>query len=101
MKHYPTVSTLTTHSIRQSAGRALILVKERHPLRLHVALAALIYLGAARLAAGGGEAIEFVFSRGAAAGTGSIFCLFLIFRLSDELKDMASDRALFPDRPPQ
>ncbi len=103
MKHFSTVSTLTTHSIRQSArqsaGRASILLKERHPLRLHIALAALIYLGAARLAAGGGDALEFIFSRGAAAGIGSIFCLFLIYRLSDELKDMASDRALFPDRP--
>ncbi len=99
MKYFSTVSTLTTHSIRQSAGRALILLKERHPLRLHLALAALIYLGAGRLAAGGGDAVEFVFSRGAAAGIASIFCLFLIFRLSDELKDMAADRALFPDRP--
>jgi 4-hydroxybenzoate polyprenyltransferase len=29
----------------------------------------------------------------------TVFCLFLIFRLSDELKDVATDRALFPHRP--
>ena len=99
MNHVSTVSTLTTHAIRQSAGRALVLLKERHPLRLHLPLAAVIYLGAGQLATGGGDAVEFVFSRGAAVGIASIFCLFLIFRLSDELKDMAADRALFPDRP--
>lgn len=83
MKHFPTVSTLTTHSIRQSArqsaGRALILLKERHPLRLHVALAALIYLGAARLAAGGGDAIEFVFSRGRQRGLEAFSAFFSSF----------------------
>ena len=99
MKHFFTVTMLAPLSIRRWLARVAILLRERHPLWLHSALAALIYLGAAGPAAGGTDAAGLVLRTATAAGIGTVFCLFLVFRLSDELKDVATDHALFPDRP--
>lgn len=99
MRHFSAVPILAASSIRRWFGRAAILLRERHPPWLHASLAALIYLGATGLAAGGTDAAGFALSTATAAGMVTVFCLFLVFRLSDELKDMATDRALFPDRP--
>ena len=99
MRHFSAVSILAAYSIRRWFGRAAILLRERHPLWLHASLAALIYLGAAGSAAGGTDAAGLVLSAATAAAMVTVFCLFLVFRLSDELKDVATDRALFPHRP--
>ncbi len=99
MRHFSTVSILPAGAIGGWFGRAAILLRERHPLWLHASLAALIYLGGAGSAARSTEASELVLSPATAAGMVTVFCLFLVFRLSDELKDVATDRALFPHRP--
>ncbi len=99
MRHLSAVSILPACAIRRWFGRAAILLRERHPLWRHASLAALIYLGAAGSAARSTEASELVLSAATAAGMVPVFCLFLVFRLSDELKDVATDRALFPHRP--
>lgn len=81
------------------SGRSRLLLRERHPVLRHFVLACLIILAAVATQAGFERTAFDVFSPAGAAGVISVFGLFLLFRLSDELKDEANDRRLFPDRP--
>ena len=74
-------------------------LQERHPPAKHIPLAALLFLGVAGFArAVHGEATPLA-SVHSAIGIASVFALFLILRLMDEIKDRDLDLELFPERP--
>lgn len=74
-------------------------LQERHPPAKHIPLAVLLFLGVAGFArAVHGEATPLA-SVHSAIGIASVFALFLILRLMDEIKDRDLDLELFPERP--
>lgn len=80
------------------ARRAATLLWERFSPIPHAALSLLIGAAAARLYVDPpppGDA----YLPAAATAAASVFALLLLFRLSDDLKDRAHDRLLFPERP--
>ena len=79
--------------------RMRLFFRERIQLGRHFALAALIYLGVAGyVSAAHGWTMD-VLDPSNIVGVVSLFCLMLMLRLMDEIKDSNTDRMLFPDRP--
>jgi hypothetical protein len=72
---------------------------EMFPLPRHMLLSVLIYLSVACFATGLNDSEVSLFSVHTAIGIASVFGLFLMLRLMDELKDFDLDARLFPDRP--
>ena len=80
-------------------GRMRGYFAEMLPLPGHLFTAALIYLGIALFARDVHHVRLSLLSRYTAVGVWSVFSVWLILRLMDELKDRDIDRRLFPERP--
>lgn len=80
-------------------SRMLQYLGEMFPLPRHMLLSVLIYLSVACFATGLIDSTVSLFSLHTAIGVASVFGLFLMLRLMDELKDFDLDAKLFPDRP--
>lgn len=72
---------------------------EMLPLPGHLTAAALVYLGIALFARDVHHVRPPLLSRYTVVGVWSVFSVWLILRLMDELKDRDIDRRLFPERP--
>jgi 4-hydroxybenzoate polyprenyltransferase len=79
--------------------RMRIYFAEMFPIPQHALLAFLIYLSIAPFAGWAEKQRAFLASWYTLLGAWSVFDLWLILRLMDELKDEDIDRELFPDRP--
>ncbi|HUO63004.1 MAG TPA: UbiA family prenyltransferase [Terriglobales bacterium] len=80
-------------------GRMRGYFAEMLPLPRHLLEAALIYLGIALFARDVHHVQPPLLSRYTVIGVWSVFSVWLILRLMDELKDRDIDRQLFPERP--
>jgi 4-hydroxybenzoate polyprenyltransferase len=80
-------------------GRISLFFRERIQLGRHFMLAALIYLGVAGYVSVVHDWTMTVRNSSTIVGVASLFCLMLMLRLMDEIKDSDTDRKLFPDRP--
>lgn len=79
--------------------RMCIYFREMLPLGPHALLAAAMYLAVAGFVALGSGVAFSPWTVSTLVGIGSVFALFLVVRLMDELKDVEVDRRLFPHRP--
>jgi len=91
--------TGSTAASRSYVGRMSIFFGERIPLGRTFALAALIYLVVAGFVSVAVGSTMRLWQVSTAVGIVSVFCLSLMLRLMDEIKDLDTDRKLFPDRP--
>jgi 4-hydroxybenzoate polyprenyltransferase len=73
--------------------------REMFPLPAHLVFAALLYFAVAVQAAAANGLRANLASPHTAAGITTVFLVFLMMRLMDELKDLDIDRRLFPARP--
>ncbi|MDJ0951595.1 MAG: hypothetical protein QNJ94_22005 [Alphaproteobacteria bacterium] len=80
-------------------GRMHVYFREMMPIPRHLVLAALTYLGIAAFARYVHQEATPLASLPTLVGIWSVFSLFLMLRLMDEIKDTDIDRALFPERP--
>lgn len=86
-------------AVRAYIKRMRIYFAEMFPIPQHVLLAFLTYLSIAVFAGWAEKKTAFLALWCMLLGTWSVFDLWLILRLMDELKDEDIDRELFPERP--
>jgi UbiA prenyltransferase family len=70
-----------------------------HPVPHHILFSALLYLSLAFLMRRASDVGSPIFSPYAGIGIGGFFCVMLLTRLMDEIKDKEIDSKLFPSRP--
>lgn len=90
---------MTAQALNGFPRRMSLYLSEMYPVPQRMALAVLVYMAIAAFAGHIHNAPVDLVSPATAVAVGSIFAMFLIVRLMDELKDKDIDRALFRDRP--